>query len=452
MINFCYSQLSSEEIHKTFSPVTPLAILEPSTIDEVRALVREATEAGKKISIAGARRSKGGQTSSCQAVMIDTKKLNRIINLDVINKKVIVQAGITWDKLEEILNTVKLSIKARQSYSDFSVGGSIGVNAHGQCMTDTMLIDTIDRIGMVLADGSLVYASREENSELFYAAVGGYGLLGVIVEVTLSVTDDLIVERKNVVMPTSAYTNYFFNNVHNNPKVEFHSARLSMNPSNLFDEAISITRYKTLRNDPELYKLNDLNHVTLSSRIFMHTQRLFDVMKKIRIPWEYLFLKQTQYESRNNSLRYATADLKPLNNSRDCLQEYFVPCASMHSFLDKLKALVKFYDINLLNVSIRFVAAHQNPLMSYAREDSFAFVLYFNIPNNEHEYSKTQTWTRELIDHTLALNGTFYLPYEELATKEHVHRAFPGFIRLLERKNEYDPLQTFTNALYEHYK
>lgn len=48
----------------------------------------------------------------------------------------------------------------------------------------------------LLADGSLLAVSRSENPELFSPVIGGYGLFGVIVDVTLHLADDELLERR----------------------------------------------------------------------------------------------------------------------------------------------------------------------------------------------------------------------------------------------------------------
>ena len=65
------------------------------------------------------------------------------------------------------------------------VGGSLGVNVHGRYMGLGPVIMSVRWFRIVLADGSVAEATREDNPELFFAAVGGYGGLGVIVEVEL---------------------------------------------------------------------------------------------------------------------------------------------------------------------------------------------------------------------------------------------------------------------------
>ena len=62
---------------------------------------------------------------------------------------------------------------------------------------------------LILADASVVEASPSRNSELFYAAVGGYGAIGVIVEVELDLAENTRVERTDVKLAASDYARWF---------------------------------------------------------------------------------------------------------------------------------------------------------------------------------------------------------------------------------------------------
>jgi hypothetical protein len=46
------------------------------------------------------------------------------------------------------------------------------------------------RLHLVTADGAIVEASRSSNADLFRAAIGGYGAVGVITEVELDVAEN----------------------------------------------------------------------------------------------------------------------------------------------------------------------------------------------------------------------------------------------------------------------
>lgn len=69
-------------------------------------------------------------------------------------------------------------------------------------------------------------------------------------------------------------------------------------------------------------------------------------------------------------------------DTQDILQKYFMPCNNLNKFLTQLRAIVKQNNINLLNVTIRYVKADTESLLAYAPpEDRFALVLYLNLKN-----------------------------------------------------------------------
>jgi FAD/FMN-containing dehydrogenase len=84
----------------------------------------------------------------------------------------------------------------------------------------------VKSIRLALADGEVVEASPQVHSDLFFGAIGGYGAIGVIVEATLWLTDDVRVERQTAVMPLRAFPAYFKSLVRDNPAVIFHNADL----------------------------------------------------------------------------------------------------------------------------------------------------------------------------------------------------------------------------------
>ena len=80
---------------------------------------------------------------------------------------------------------------------------------HGRNVGEGALIGSVRSIRLVLADGSLVDASTQHNSELFHGAIGGYGGLGVIVEATLGLAENSRIARESQVMPLSQYRTWF---------------------------------------------------------------------------------------------------------------------------------------------------------------------------------------------------------------------------------------------------
>ncbi len=182
-------------------------MVEPTSTAEVQELLRSTRG---PVSIGGGRYSMGGQIATERVTFIDTRaNLTDVLELDVANKRARVEAGITWRKLQEAIDPHDLSVKIMQSYANFTVGGTLSVNAHGRYVNLGPVVHSVRSIALVLADGTLVHASRDENAELFRGAIGGYGGLGVITEAELDLVDNVKLERTVARMPLGDFKPWF---------------------------------------------------------------------------------------------------------------------------------------------------------------------------------------------------------------------------------------------------
>lgn len=127
----------------------------------------------------------GGQSIAPDGIVLDMRHFNTL-RLAPSRDSVVAGVGAQWTDLIRYLNDYGLSPRTMQSYSSFSVGGTLAVNAHG-ITTDYTLAESVLAFHIVLADGSEVDVSRNAEDEyirnLFSLALGGYGLFGIITEV-----------------------------------------------------------------------------------------------------------------------------------------------------------------------------------------------------------------------------------------------------------------------------
>jgi hypothetical protein len=223
------------------NPIRVERVAKPSNAEEVRELVK--SHAGP-ISIGGGRYSMGGQIASDGVLFLDMRGMDHVLAFSPREKTITVETGISWRKIQEAVDPQGLSVKIMQSYANFTVGGSLSVNVHGRYVGQGPLIGSVKSIKIVLADGSLVAASPTENSDLFYGAIGSYGGLGVIVEATLDLADDVRVERDIRSLPVAEYKKFFFENVRNSPGAVFHNGDLYP-PA--YDRVMAITWSETDR-------------------------------------------------------------------------------------------------------------------------------------------------------------------------------------------------------------
>jgi FAD/FMN-containing dehydrogenase len=426
------------------SPTIISEIVKPSSVDELQRII---CTTDKPIAIAGGKFSQGGQIAYPDGLIIDTTGLNHIINFDLKNKRITVEPGVLWRDIQKLIDPYNLSIKVMQSYNDFTVGGSLSVNVHGRDPYGS-LIKTVESIKLLLADGCLIEASRDKHNDLFRAAIGGYGLIGIIVEATLSLTDNEKIERKVQIIPLQNYPEFFFTQVHNNKNVVFHNANIYPND---FNEVLSITWYKTDQapTDPQRLQVPGLY---IKEKLEEQLLRRISPLKKLRKQIEPKRLQEKAVVWRNYEMSYSVEALEPLVRfpTTSILQEYFVPVTQLITFIDRFKRTAQQYNINVINVSIRYVPKDEESLLAYAPRDSFALVCYINVMRTIQQ-KKEQKWTQMLIDEVLALGGTYYLPYHLYATKEQFQKAYPQLEEFIRVEKKYDPQNRFVNLLYKKY-
>ena len=101
----------------------------PRSSEEVAALIRAWPG---QIAIGGGRYSMGGQVAIRAGLHVDMRQMNKLVWLRPAEHAVRVQAGMLWRDLQDHLDPLGLAVKTMQSYSNFTVGGSVAVNCHGR--------------------------------------------------------------------------------------------------------------------------------------------------------------------------------------------------------------------------------------------------------------------------------------------------------------------------------
>jgi hypothetical protein len=166
--------------------------------DDIRNALQFAREHKLKVTCAGQQHSMGGQTFTHGGLVLDLGGFNQI-KLDKQHKTVNVQSGVCWWQLQQLLDNEGLSVKSMQSINIFSIGGSLSVNGHVIDPMPGQIAPTVRSMRVMLSDGAIVRASRNENSELFRHVLGGYGLFGVILDVDLDIVDNEMYARPRAV-------------------------------------------------------------------------------------------------------------------------------------------------------------------------------------------------------------------------------------------------------------
>ncbi|MFT3826322.1 MAG: FAD-binding oxidoreductase [Chitinophagaceae bacterium] len=418
---------------------------------QLQELVLMARREGKKISIAGSQHSMGGHTMYPHAIVLNMKTF-KAMQLDTVQNLLTVGAGATWADIIPYLDKYRRSVLVMQSNNSFTVGGSISVNCHGWQPNTGPIASTVASFRILTADGNIVTCSREKNQELFSLVLGGYGLSGVIVEVTLKVTANRAYRMQQYVFPSDQYIVEFDKIVNSSPEPGMVYGRLNVNPDNFLNEAM-ITVFRT-DSSVAIPELKDPGFDGLRRTVFRSSANS-DYGKKLRWrmeKWSSYFSKGKLF-SRNQLL---DEPVTVFQNTReaytDILHEYFIPKDSVNSFISAMKVIVPRYKVDLMNITIRNVKQDNDVLLRYARKEVFGFVMLYNQQLSKEGEQDMMLFTRKMIDTVLAMKGTYYLPYRLHATREQFYRAYPMAAEFFALKRKYDTTELFENLFYSTYR
>jgi FAD/FMN-containing dehydrogenase len=430
------------------NPVPVWAIARPTSIDEVQEALRRTSG---PISVGGGHFSMGGQTASLGSLHLDMRKMNQVISFSPVERTIRVQAGIRWCDIQRFVDPHGLAVKIMQTYANFTVGGSISVNVHGRYIGLGPLILSVRSVKLVLASGEVVEASPKHNAEIFYGVVGGYGALGVIVEAELELAENKRVERSDVKLARTAYAAYFRDHIRNSPAAVFHNADLY---APHYDRVRAVTWSETKKPVTTPFSLQQQrrNYPLENYFLWAVTETPFGKWRREFLidPVLYLFPK---VHWRNYEAGYDAAELEPPSRKHRTyvLQEYFVPVEHFDEFVPKMAEILRRHRVNALNVSVRHALPDPGSLLAWAPRETFAFVLYYKQRTRENARERVAVWTRELIDATLSVGGSYYLPYQPHATPEQFHRAYPRAKELFALKKKLDPDYRIRNVLWDTY-
>ncbi len=430
------------------NPVVVRKVARPNSVEELCHILR--TTSGP-ISVGGGRFSMGGQTVSPDSLHLDLRGLNKVLDFSKEERWIRVQAGTRWCDIQHYVDPHDLSVKIMQSYANFTVGGSLSVNVHGRYMGLGPLILSVRWIRVVLADGSFVKASRTENSEVFFGAIGGYSGIGIIVEAELDLADNMAVKRVHRKLPRSAYPPFFIANVRHRTEPVFHNADIYP-PA--YDRVRSVTWEKTADKPTVKTRLMPLREAYPIHRYFLwaFTETPLGKWRREFLVEPFVYFGR-KVHWRNYEAGYDVAELEPTSRKGRTyiLLEYFVPVGRFDEFSQRMAEIFIRHRVNVLNISVRHAVADPGSYLAWAREEVFAFVVYYKQRTDAVEKNRVAVWTRELIDAAIGTGGSYYLPYQAHGTVEQFHRAYPNARMLFGLKARLDPEFRLRNVIWDTY-
>ena len=159
-------------------------VARPTTIEQCREALSYCRQHGMTICARGAGRGYGDLALNDGQALIDMSTMNRILKFDEAAAQITVESGTRLIDIYQAVHHRLLTLPASPTESHSSVAGAICANVKGKdAWRHGSFAHQVVRLTLLTADGETVTIDR--SNELFNAVVGGIGLLGIIVDVTL---------------------------------------------------------------------------------------------------------------------------------------------------------------------------------------------------------------------------------------------------------------------------
>ena len=433
---------------------TPVhGVVQPRTEAEVLEAMAYARRNGLKLSVSGARHSQGGQIAAPGSLHINMDRF-RAASVDPVAGTLSVESGALWGDLIPLVDAHGLSLDVTQVPNYFSVGGTMGVNAHGHNVDAGPFASAVLSMRVALADGRVLEGTRSELGELFSAMNGGLGLVAVLLKATLRLRPNAVYETDFAVVPTKDFAAYHAEQLASG-RARYSHNLLSIAPGSFLKE-VMVTRLSAAK-DPA--RLPDLRKDTWREGLERAVSEALNALYRgpgwaKALAWT--LFSRVLYRFAQKELTRNRAMSEPFthfSNGRkdrsEILQEYFIPRARLEEFLAKSRAVLAQSPLPLVMVAARAVKADDVAFLNYAREDVFGVVFISHHPTTEAEFGRLDEATRRLADAALETGGTFYLPYRPAYGPERLRRAYPQFDEFLSLKRRYDPEERLSNRFYE---
>ena len=455
------------DIHSLLNESRVSRIETPRTQDELRRTVTSAAEAGDTLSVAGGRHAMGGQQFLSGGVLLDTSGLNRVLSLDAERGLAQVEAGILWDGLVARLREMqqglpqRWSIVQKQTGADrLSIGGALAANGHGRGLSYAPIVQDVESLELVDAEGVLRHCSRIENPELFGLAVGGYGLFGAIYSATLRLMpahylrrfveiaeiDDLAAKFSQHIAEGFTYGDFQYMTDETSPGFLRRGVLSCYLP--VLEEGAE-------KAEPPRYLLTEEDWLRLLYLSHTDKARAFE---------EYAgFYQRTNgqtYDSDTFQLsmyidgyhRELDRRLYGGNKCSETISELYVPLAELAGFMASAAGELRRRGSNVIYGTIRLIAQDDETFLNWARQPYACIVFNLHFRHTESGIAQVADDLRSLIDLAADRGGSYFLTYNRFATPQQLTRCYPQFSEFLALKDRYDPGGVFSSDWHRAYR
>ncbi len=402
----------------------------------------------------------GGQQFGRDTILLDTQALNRVIRFDKAKGQIEVQAGIEWPELIEYLvreqagQKQQWGIREKQTGVDrVSLGGSLASNVHGRGLRFPPIISDVESFVLVDAQGKVHVCSRQENPELFALAIGGYGLFGIISQVTLRLVPRTKVERivdiiavKDLLPQVAKRIEQGF--VYGDCQYSTDLETDAQSHAGVF------SCYRPVDNATPIVEsqkqLSDKDWIALYNLARTDKKKAYETYSQYYLATSGQVYWSDTHQLAGNFDAYRQGVDK--NKGTEMITEAYVTKDAFLPFMAQVRQDFVDHQVDMTYGTIRFIEKDSESFLAWAREPSVCIVCNLHVVHTDEGKQKAADDFRRIIDRAIQHGGRYYLTYHRWADRKQVETCYPQFVDFLRLKVKYDPNERFQSDWYRHYK
>jgi FAD/FMN-containing dehydrogenase len=452
------------DVHTGWNPTWVDRVEQPTSASEVQALIKTVKKRGGVISVSGSRHATGGQQFAERSVLVDMRRMNRVVDLDTKSGVLTVEGGIEWPDLIQGYLKVQSALPAwgiRQNQGGgdhMTIAGALSANAHGHCLGVPPMVSDVEWIEIATADQSVQKCSRTEGKELFSLAIGGYGLFGIITAVGLQLAPRRKVRRKVETLTLAEASASLEGRAAN--KAVFGYFQYNTDEASLeFMRTGILTTYEMVSDETPIGEAStDIDETPLASLLELaHQDRrsayrhyaTFELSKSGNVEWSDLHQLSSYPSGYHTRMNQRHPDQR---KGADLVWEFYVPRGDLIAFFEEARKLLLKSETPLIYGTVRFIEQDRDSFLAWAKKRYACVIFTPHFRDDAPEKRKAAELYRQLAQAATRRGGSFYLTYNRFARRNEIDPAYPQFADFLQLKRKYDPMQLLQSEWYRYYR
>ncbi len=456
LVNDVHSQLNSARVWR---------IVQPDTLDGVRNAIKAAQKEDRAVCISGSRHAMGGQQFLADGLMIDTRKMNRVLGFDQERGHIEVEAGMQWPQLHQHLVAAQKgrdkqwTFAQKQSGADrLTLGGCLAANVHGRGLKLPPFIGDVEAFKLLNAKGELVQCSRSENPELFKLAIGGYGLFGLVTSVTLRLVERRKLERVVEVRSVESLGKAFAERIRDGFLYgDFVLSVDEASPDFLnrgvfacyrpVDPASAIPANQKELHERDVVELLHLAHAAKGEAFRRYAG--FQLQTSGQVYWADDAQMSVYPENYHRALDQR---LGSQVRASETIAEILCERDALERFMAEVRDHARREKVDLIHGTVRLIEQDRESFLAWARRSYACVSFQVHVEHTTSGLIKGGDVLRRLVDSGIRHGGGYFPSYNRYALRRQVEACFPQLQEFLKLKRRHDPQELYQSEWYRHYK